>query len=141
MARVTEVRVEIPASDKDAAEGLLYLQGADGLAIEDEATGPGEGREPVPPGFIRLLAYFPDGEVPEAALLAAVAPGARVSFAAVDPAAYGDRWKAYFKPAKVSARLWVRPSWEELPAPPTGAERVLVIDPGAAFGTGLHETT
>jgi ribosomal protein L11 methyltransferase len=143
MTRVTEVRVEIPASDKDAAEGLLYLQGADGLAIEDEATGPGEGREPVPPGFVRLLAYFPDGAAPKDALLAYAAgvPSARVSFSAVDPAAYGDRWKAYFKPAKVSERLWVRPSWEELPAPLSEGERVIVIDPGAAFGTGLHETT
>jgi ribosomal protein L11 methyltransferase len=32
------------------------------------------------------------------------------------------------------------PAWE-CPAPPTGGERVIVVEPGLAFGTGTHEST
>lgn len=50
-----------------------------------------------------------------------------------------DGWKAWFKPAQVSKRIGVRTPWCEFtPAPGC---RVIVIEPGMAFGTGLHETT
>jgi ribosomal protein L11 methyltransferase len=35
--------------------------------------------------------------------------------------------------------VWVRPPWEE--HAPRRNEKVLVLEPGRAFGTGLHETT
>jgi ribosomal protein L11 methyltransferase len=43
-----------------------------------------------------------------------------------------------FAPTRVSARLWVVPTWH---APPDPAAVNLVIDPGLAFGTGTHPTT
>jgi ribosomal protein L11 methyltransferase len=51
-----------------------------------------------------------------------------------------DRWKEFF-PAQVlgAATLLLRPSWiERREGDPA---RELVLDPGRAFGTGLHETT
>lgn len=51
-----------------------------------------------------------------------------------------ESWKAFFHPFRASGRLWVRPSWEDLPAPEPGM-KTLVVDPGRAFGTGAHETT
>ena len=50
-----------------------------------------------------------------------------------------DNWKEYFKPAKVTERLVVKPTWEEYEA--KEGELVIEIDPGMAFGTGTHETT
>lgn len=50
-----------------------------------------------------------------------------------------DAWKTHFRGVKVSPRLAVRPSWEE-DIGLNGAV-VIEIDPGQAFGTGLHETT
>jgi ribosomal protein L11 methyltransferase len=50
-----------------------------------------------------------------------------------------DAWKVHFKPSRVSPRLVVKPSWETADIP-NGAF-VLEIDPGQAFGTGLHATT
>lgn len=50
-----------------------------------------------------------------------------------------DKWKEYFKPAKVTDRLVVKPTWEEYEK--TDGELVIEIDPGMAFGTGTHETT
>jgi len=40
-------------------------------------------------------------------------------------------------PARRFGRLWVAPSWVELP----GEDLVLRLDPGQAFGTGAHATT
>lgn len=51
-----------------------------------------------------------------------------------------DKWKAFFKPAHITDRIVVRPSWEEY-VPESEEELVVSIDPGMAFGTGTHETT
>jgi ribosomal protein L11 methyltransferase len=48
-----------------------------------------------------------------------------------------ETWKASFKPIRVGAFL-VRPTWSD--ADP-GEAIVLSLDPGMAFGTGLHPTT
>jgi Ribosomal protein L11 methylase len=47
-----------------------------------------------------------------------------------------DNWRAFHRPVEIG-KLWVGPPWEE---PPQGLLPV-VIDPGAAFGTGAHPTT
>ncbi len=50
-----------------------------------------------------------------------------------------DKWKAYFKPTPVGERLYIRPIWiDDFDA---GDRAVLNIEPGAAFGTGTHDTT
>ncbi|MBE6045400.1 MAG: 50S ribosomal protein L11 methyltransferase [Clostridiales bacterium] len=57
----------------------------------------------------------------------------------VDDEAWKDKWKEYFKPAKITDRIVVKPTWEAYDA--KAGELVLEIDPGTAFGTGTHETT
>jgi ribosomal protein L11 methyltransferase len=49
---------------------------------------------------------------------------------------WADRWREFHRGARIG-RLWVGPPWEEAPAGLTP----VVIDPGRAFGTGLHPTT
>ena len=56
-----------------------------------------------------------------------------------DDSQWKDKWKEYFKPAKISKSIVVKPTWEEYTA--KDGEKVLEIDPGMAFGTGTHETT
>ena len=57
----------------------------------------------------------------------------------VDDEEWKDNWKQYFKPARVTDRIVIKPSWEEYEA--QDDELILEIDPGMAFGTGTHETT
>jgi ribosomal protein L11 methyltransferase len=53
---------------------------------------------------------------------------------------WATAWKKYYKPARVTERLTIVPSWEEYkPADPD--EQVIELDPGMAFGTGTHPTT
>ncbi|RUO76608.1 50S ribosomal protein L11 methyltransferase [Idiomarina tyrosinivorans] len=47
-------------------------------------------------------------------------------------------WMDNFHPIRCGQRLWICPSWREIPQP--DAVNVL-LDPGMAFGTGTHPTT
>ena len=51
---------------------------------------------------------------------------------------WSQEWKKYFQPLKCGDRLWICPSWTEVPDP-NGFN--LMLDPGLAFGTGSHPTT
>ncbi len=48
-------------------------------------------------------------------------------------------WKEYFKPFEVDGII-IKPTWEDVPEGSEG-KAVINIDPGMAFGTGMHETT
>lgn len=50
-----------------------------------------------------------------------------------------NNWKQYFHQFTIDDLL-VIPSWETA-APEDAGKRILHIDPGTAFGTGMHETT
>ncbi|MEX1307323.1 MAG: 50S ribosomal protein L11 methyltransferase [Eubacteriales bacterium] len=56
-----------------------------------------------------------------------------------DDSEWKDVWKTYFKPFKAGTHIVICPKWEEYSAAPD--DIVVTIDPGAAFGSGLHETT
>lgn len=47
-------------------------------------------------------------------------------------------WMDNFHPMKFGKRLWICPSWRDIPDP--NAVNVM-LDPGLAFGTGTHPTT
>jgi ribosomal protein L11 methyltransferase len=52
---------------------------------------------------------------------------------------WAEAWKAYFPVLRVGRRLVIRPTWRRHRREPD--DIVLALDPGMAFGTGLHPTT
>ncbi|MGI6112901.1 MAG: 50S ribosomal protein L11 methyltransferase [Mahellales bacterium] len=52
---------------------------------------------------------------------------------------WANSWKQYYKPMRVGNNIVIKPSWEQYH--PNGDEIIIELDPGAAFGTGTHETT
>ena len=52
---------------------------------------------------------------------------------------WAHAWKKFYKPLRVGRRVVLKPSWEEFTAQPE--DIVVELDPGMAFGTGLHPTT
>jgi len=52
---------------------------------------------------------------------------------------WAESWKRHFTVLHVGRRLVIKPSWETYT--PTGDEVVIELDPGMAFGTGLHPST
>jgi ribosomal protein L11 methyltransferase len=143
--------VEVDAAAADALGDALLAHGAAAASVEDALAGtPGE--QPVfdEPGAAsaawkraRLRALVA-ADVDPAPLLAAAARDAGMPspppFVVED---VGDTdWvrasQDQFAPIRVSARLWIVPSWHAAPDP--GALN-LRLDPGLAFGTGSHPTT
>ncbi len=55
---------------------------------------------------------------------------------------WAEEWKKSFSPMKVGERFWVVPNWREIPAAAQAPGQLVIrLDPGLAFGTGLHATT
>lgn len=52
---------------------------------------------------------------------------------------WGRNWKKQYRPTRVSERIVIAPTWEGYR--PRAGEIVIEIDPGLAFGTGLHAST
>jgi ribosomal protein L11 methyltransferase len=51
---------------------------------------------------------------------------------------WAHAWKEFYHPLRIG-RLLIKPSWRE--APLQDGDLVVELDPGMAFGTGLHQTT
>ena len=57
----------------------------------------------------------------------------------LEPEDWSESWKEYFQPQRIGQHTAIVPTWREYtPAP---GEIIVHIDPGMAFGTGLHATT
>jgi ribosomal protein L11 methyltransferase len=69
------------------------------------------------------------------------------TFRKLDDEDWANAWKAHYHPFRIGKKVWIQPSWLERDevaddgdfAQPDDV--VLVLDPGMAFGTGLHPTT
>jgi ribosomal protein L11 methyltransferase len=57
----------------------------------------------------------------------------------VHEADWAEAWKAHFPVLRIGRRIVIRPTWRRHRA--SGDEVVIALDPGMAFGTGLHPTT
>ena len=66
-----------------------------------------------------------------------VSPELTIRFVAEED--WANAWKEFFKPQRVGQHLVVKPTWEDWT--PEADDVVIQIDPGMAFGTGLHATT
>jgi ribosomal protein L11 methyltransferase len=131
--RYPYVAVDVSEEEADEAGALLFELGAAGVEQRD-ATTLFRGAS----GKVTLVASFEraeDAREATAGLPEAWAP--RVEEVVGD--AWRDEWKKHFEPFRVCEGVVVRPPWREYTAKP--GERVVVLEPGRAFGTGLHETT
>ncbi|MGB0496223.1 MAG: 50S ribosomal protein L11 methyltransferase [Kangiellaceae bacterium] len=63
---------------------------------------------------------------------------ANESFELLEDKDWEREWMDLFQPMKFGERLWVCPSWKDIPD--KNAVNVM-LDPGLAFGTGTHPTT
>ena len=89
----------------------------------------------------------PDGERRRAAIATALGHLTAFDLARIGPVQtaevaeedWSNAWKDYYHPIRFGRRIVVKPSWRQIEAGPHDV--VIEIDPGMAFGTGLHQTT
>ena len=128
------VHVDVAPDDSDETSALLFDLGAEGVEERDETTLVKNAVS----GKVTLVAAFSTREDADAAIAeldAALSP----RYEEVVGDAWRDAWKEHYKPYAIAEGLVVRPPWEPYEAKP--GEKVLELEPGRAFGTGLHETT
>lgn len=146
---VEVVIARVTPDDVDAVADALREAGADGVAIEpailisDAADFQYE--ELDEPSLVRATFSSLPAGAPRRALrrrldaLALAEPLPRLRYAEIAARFWSEEWKRFYHVQHIGPRLVVRPSWEAYaPAP---GEVVVELDPGAAFGTGQHETT
>jgi ribosomal protein L11 methyltransferase len=66
-------------------------------------------------------------------------PIGELSCRIVHEADWANAWKAHFPVMRIGRRVVIRPTWRRHRRQPD--DIVLALDPGMAFGTGLHPTT
>jgi ribosomal protein L11 methyltransferase len=151
---VFELVVLAPQERVEAlGEALMEELGALSVSVEDADAGSqaeqalfGEPGLPAPREawlHSQLQALFEDeaGATRAAAALMAQPWSGELRLQALRAVADAD-WvrltQSQFAPVDIAPGFWIVPSWHEVPA---GAQRVIRLDPGLAFGTGTHPTT
>ncbi|MEO0947518.1 MAG: 50S ribosomal protein L11 methyltransferase [Cyanobacteria bacterium J06641_5] len=71
--------------------------------------------------------------------LALELPPPRVAWDIIEDEDWASSWKEHWEPQEIGDIFLVYPAWL---TPPTDSDRHIIrLDPGAAFGTGIHPTT
>jgi ribosomal protein L11 methyltransferase len=131
--RYPYVAVDVAEDEADAASSELFDLGAQGVEQRD-ATTLRRGAD----GRTTLVASFEHEREARLALEHLRAEWSpRLEEVVGD--AWRDEWKKHFEPFRICDGVVVRPPWRQY-EPRTG-EQVIELEPGRAFGTGLHETT
>jgi ribosomal protein L11 methyltransferase len=125
-----------------APGGVAYQQ--DALELTGEEWRPDGPLEPE----VTLRAYLPVGpetdtkrrQIEEALWhLGQIRPLPAPQFRTVAEEQWADAWKEHFHVTRIGRRFVIKPSWREYAPQPDDV--VIELDPGQAFGTGLHPTT
>jgi ribosomal protein L11 methyltransferase len=132
------VAVDVDEERADELSAALFELGASGVEVRDDQTllrGPGDGR-------VTVVGSFAERAGAEAAIdeLGRLDDGLAIRLEEVVGDAWRDAWKEHFAPFALTKAITVVPPWVAYtPARPD--ERVLELEPGRAFGTGLHAST
>ncbi|MFH1830937.1 MAG: 50S ribosomal protein L11 methyltransferase [Pseudomonadota bacterium] len=130
--------IEVDSQALEIATYALFELGSLGSIEEDCET----------KGKIRLIAFFNSNQYKKPELrdiiCASFTRFPELSNACVEVALepakdWNAKWREHFKPFPIAKGVVVVPSWEKYVKKPD--EVVISLDPGMAFGTGLHETT
>jgi ribosomal protein L11 methyltransferase len=126
--------VDVAPDAVDETSGMLFELGASGVEERDDTTL----AKSAASGKVTLVASFETREEAEGAI-AEIDPSLAPRYEEIVGDAWRDAWKEHFRPFAIAEGIVIRPPWEKYEAKP--GESVLELEPGRAFGTGLHETT
>lgn len=131
-----EVRLRVSPGEADLAASLLAMEGAKAVELREEG-----------PDALLVTAFPSDFPFTEAlarvcAALDRLAPEfrwrpAELSTEILQDVDWTEEAKKAFQPFRVSDQLWICPTWNVV----QDAGPKIIINPGLAFGTGLHATT
>ncbi len=152
MTAFTEVSVRVDGEAAEAvAEVLRPFAYQEGVVLEqlgDETNLDPSAMEP----SITVKIFFPiEEDSPSLRLrieeilyhLNRLYPVPTPSFKILEETDWANAWKEHYRPFRVGKNIWIKPSWStiEMDNGEKPEDVVIILDPGMAFGTGLHPTT
>ena len=144
-----ELSVRTPPEFVEPLSQIFYRYGHGGVAVETEGGfNPDEGETLSGDEWAVVTTYLPMNESLDdrrsridvgVRLVAHVSDISPLKERVVEEEDWQDAWKEHFHPLRASRRITICPTWREYTA--QEGERVIMLDPGMAFGTGHHPTT
>jgi ribosomal protein L11 methyltransferase len=149
-----ELAIEVDPEAVEAVSEILSRVAAGGVSVEQPFATEQEGLAAIPiedaPATIR--AYLPalDRLAAESAIAETrtrlghltafgLRPIGELHVSAVHEEDWAEAWKEHFPVMRFGRHIVIKPTWREYDAAPHDV--VVALDPGMAFGTGLHPTT
>ncbi|HEU5348388.1 MAG TPA: 50S ribosomal protein L11 methyltransferase [Ktedonobacterales bacterium] len=147
-----EMCVRAAPETVEAISELMSRYVAGGVAIEEpyQLLDDGQAHLPIPGAHVTIRAYVPDDadgaesqrHIEEGLWhLGQVMAGSigELETRQIAEEDWANAWKEYYHVLHLGRRTVIKPSWREYT--PRENEVVVELDPGMAFGTGLHPTT
>jgi ribosomal protein L11 methyltransferase len=143
-----EVSLRVKEELAESVADVMARFAPGGVALGYDTIEPDPDGEGAPAGPLTVRAYLPaDAEWEsrrarlEEALwhLGQISPLPEPEWSAVIEKDWSLEWKKHYRPIRIGRRLRIVPSWMD-PAP-FARDLILRLDPGMAFGTGMHPTT
>ncbi|WP_263082181.1 50S ribosomal protein L11 methyltransferase [Endozoicomonas sp. Mp262] len=141
-----QIRLDTTSDHAESLEDLLMETGASAVTLQDAKDQPLFEPEPGSTPLWRhtiVIGLF-DAHADMDAVTAflkehsQLTPFPSYKIEIVEDKDWEREWMTHFHPIQFGSRLWVCPSWKEVPEPDAVN---LMLDPGLAFGTGTHPTT
>ncbi len=149
-----ELSIECDQEAVEAVSEILSRAASGGVSVEQPFTTEQEGlaASPVLDAPATIRAYLPaiDMTAAEQAITEArerlghltafdLRPIGELQVREVHEEDWASAWKAHFPVMRLGRRIVIKPTWRDYePAPD---DVIIALDPGMAFGTGLHPTT
>jgi len=138
--RWTEISVE---ADRDSVDDLVNLLGrhcVGGAVVEDYPDDRARSGRVTVKGYLLTQDEQTRRKLEVALLLLSrVSPISEPRVTLLEPEDWAESWKAFFPPQHIGERTVIVPTWHEYAPQPQ--EVIIRLDPGMAFGTGLHAST
>ena len=130
-----EIHIQIDSRFHDPLCSFLFDLGTSGIEILDGEIKAYFKKSGLDPLLIQKIENYIKGMEKELNIHIPF----KIKFLKVEEGRWEDRWKEFFRPQKVSNSLTIIPAWEDIGD--INTEYIIRIDPGIAFGTGMHPTT
>lgn len=139
-------------SAADIISDIFSGFGLQGTVIEEPGGEPEEGwgdnAVPLPENYA-VIGYFPENDLLNekcaqlehrlSILKEDIGIQYKLFYKKLNEEDWAESWKAFFHPERLTDNIVVKPTWRDYDAGPN--DIILEIDPGMAFGSGIHPTT
>jgi len=133
-----ELKIEADPQTHEAISAYLFDLGCTGVLTHDHDPGQLQAYLQADPKLVEQIEAIRK----HLEKIPSLFPGARMPtlhVKHVESQNWSENWKRFFTPEAITDGLLIIPTWETPPSISSG--KVILMDPGPAFGTGKHPTT